>query len=59
MRAFKPDVEDAVHIEIEPLLPVADDNHPLGYSNPCIYGRVCFGGILTRLVVGCSWESAE
>jgi len=59
MRALDPEVVDAVYAAIEPLLPIPDDDHPLGCHNPRISDRVCFEGILTRLVVGCSWETAE
>lgn len=59
MRALDPEVVDAVFAAIEPLLPVPTDDHPLGCHNPRINDRVCFEGILTRLVVGCSWETAE
>jgi transposase len=59
MRALDPEVVDAVFAAIEPLLPVPIDGHPLGCHNPRIDDRVCFEGILTRLVVGCSWETAE
>ena len=43
----------------EPLLPVGGDDHPLGCHNPRIPDRVCFDGILIRLVTGCSWVTAE
>ena len=59
MRALDPEVVDAVFAAIEPLLPVSIDDHPLGCHNPRIDDRVCFEGILIRLVVGCSWETAE
>lgn len=59
MRALDPEVVDAVFAAIEPLLPVPIDDHPLGCHNPRIDDRICFEGILTRLVVGCSWETAE
>ncbi len=59
MRALDPEVVDAVFTAIEPLLPVPTDDHPLGCHNPRIDDRICFEGILTRLVVGCSWETAE
>ena len=34
-------------------------DHPLGCHNPRIADRVCFEGILIRLVTGCSWVTAE
>ena len=43
----------------EPLLPCGGDDHPLGCHNPRIRDRVCFEGIVIRLVTGCSWVTAE
>ena len=43
----------------EPLLPCRGDDHPLGCHNPRIPDRVCFEGIVIRLVTGCSWVTAE
>ena len=40
MRALDPEVVDAVYAAIEPLLPVPDDDHPLGCHNPRISDRV-------------------
>ena len=40
------------------LIPAHVDNHPIGGHNPRP-DRVCFRGILARLVLGCSWETAE
>ena len=50
---------DAMWAAGEPLLPVSGDDHPLGCHNPRIADRVCFEGILIRLVTGCSWVTAE
>ena len=50
---------DATWAAAEPLLPVGGDDHPLGCHNPRIADRVCFEGILIRLVTGCSWVTAE
>ena len=50
---------DAIWEGIEALLLVADDGHPLGGHNPKISDRLCFEGIMIRLVTGCSWEDAE
>ncbi len=58
-RALDPEVVDAIWQTIEPLLPVADDSHPLGCHNPRVGDRVCFRGILIRLVTGSSWEDVE
>ena len=59
MRALELEVVDAVWAAIESLLPPRQDTHPLGCHNPRISDRVCFEGILIRLVTGCSWETTE
>jgi transposase len=57
--ALHPRVVDAVWAAVEPLLPSRPaDAHPLGCHRPRIPDRVCFTGILVRLVTGCSWETA-
>jgi transposase len=59
MRALEPEVVDAVWAAIEPLIPPTPENHPLGCHRPRVPDRLCFWGILVRLVTGCSWVSAE
>ncbi len=59
MRALDPEVVDAIGEAVEPLLPLPDDDHPLGCHNPHISDRLCFDGIMVRLATGCSWEDAE
>jgi len=60
MRAFDPEVVDAVWAAVEPLLPVPGGaEHPLGCHRPRIADRVCFEGILIRLVTGCAWVDVE
>ena len=59
MRALEFEVVDAVWAAIESLLPPRQETHPLGCHNPRISDRVCFEGILIRLVTGCSWETTE
>ena len=59
MRALDPEVMDAMWAAAEPLLPRRDDVHPLGCHIPRIADRVCFEGIVIRLVTGCSWVTAE
>ena len=59
MRALESEVADAVWAAVEALLPSRADTHPLGCHNPRIPDRVCFLGILVRLVTGCSWVTAE
>ncbi len=60
MRAFDPEVVDAVWAAVEPLLPTRPvDEHPLGCHRPRVPDRVCFQGILIRLVTGCAWVDVE
>ncbi len=58
MRALERDVQDAVWQTIEPLLPDPPD-HPLGCHRPRISDRLCFRGILIRLVTGASGVDIE
>ena len=59
MRGFDPQVVDAVWETVESLIPVVPDDHPLGCHRRRISDRLCFWGILIRLVTGCSWVSVE
>jgi transposase len=60
MRALDPEVVDAVWAAVEALLPAAPvDEHPLGCHRLRIPDRVCFEGILIRLVTGCAWVDVE
>ena len=59
MRALDPEVVDAVWEAVKGRLPDREDTHPLGCHNPRISDRVCFEGILIRLVTGCSWVTTE
>ena len=59
MRALEPEVIDAVWSAVEPLLPVPVDEHPLGCHRPRVPDRLCFQGILIRLVTGCAWVDVE
>jgi len=59
MRALETEVVDAVWAAVEPLLPAPDRSHPLGCHRPRISDRICFEGMLIRLVTGCSWVDAE
>ena len=59
MLALHPRVVDAVWAAVQPLIPVHRPTpHPLGCHRPRIADRVCFEGILRRLVTGCSWDVA-
>lgn len=59
MRALDPEVVDAVWAACEPLIPKPVSTHPLGCHRQRIPDRLCFWGILVRLVTGCSWVRAE
>ena len=59
MRALEPEVVDAVWAAIEPLLPATVETHPLGCHRPRVPDRLCFWGILIRLVTGSSWVDIE
>ena len=59
MRAFEPEVANAVWAAVEALIPSREVNHPMGGHRPCIPDRVCFQGILVRLVTGWWWVSTE
>ena len=59
MRAFKPEVFDAVWGAVRALLPVAGRFHPLGCHRPRIGDEVCFRGFMIRLVTGASWVDVE
>jgi transposase len=59
MRALEPEVVDALWAAIEPLLPTRADRHPLGCHRQRVPDRLCFRGILIRLVTGSSWVDIE
>src|SRR5437899_10213007 len=59
MRALDPEVLAVMWQAIEGLLPSPPDRHPLGCHRRRRPERVCFEGIMVRLVTGCSWEDAE
>jgi transposase len=59
MRALEPEVVDAIWAAIEPLIPSPRRPHPLGCHRPRVADRLCFWGMLIRLVTGCSWVSVE
>lgn len=59
MRALESEVVDVLFATIEPLLPPPDDTHPLGCHRPRVSDRLCFRGILIRLVTGSSWVDIE
>lgn len=59
MRAFDPEVGDAIWAAVQPLIPVPVDTHPLGCHRPRSSDRDCFDVIVVRLATGCCWEDAE
>jgi len=59
MRALDPEVVDAIWAAVEPLLPPPDRSHPLGCHRPRVPDRLCFRGLLIRLVTGSSWVDIE
>jgi len=59
MRALETEVVDVIWQTIEPLLPAPVDAHPLGCHRPRVSDRLCFRGILIRLVTGASWVDIE
>lgn len=59
MRALDVALREAMWAAIVPLLPERVDNHPLGCHRRRVPDRVCFDGIMIRLVTGCSWIDAE
>jgi hypothetical protein len=59
MRALGPEVVEVLWQTIEPLLPAQVETHPLGCHRPRVPDRLCFRGILIRLVTGSSWVDIE
>jgi transposase len=59
LRALEPEVVDVIWKTVEPLLPLPDRSHPLGCHRPRVPDRLCFWGILIRLVTGASWVDIE
>jgi transposase len=59
MRALEPEVFDALWAAVEPLLPPPDRSHPLGCHRPRVPDRLCFKGLVIRLVTGASWVDIE
>lgn len=59
MRALEPEVMDVIWQAVEPLLPATSRSHPLGCHRPRVPDRLCFTGIMIRLVTGASWVDVE
>src|SRR3954464_8598215 len=59
MLALHPRVVEAVWQAVEAFIPPhVARSHPLGCHRPRLSDRVCFEGLLRRLVTGCSWDVA-
>lgn len=59
MLALHPIVVDAVFGAVEAIIPPAPpDTHPLRCHRRRVPDRICFEGMLVRLVTGCSWDVA-
>lgn len=59
MRAFDPEVFDAVWEGLAELIPPIVDAHPLRCHRRRSPDRDCFEVMLVRLSTGCSWQDAE
>ena len=59
MRALEPEVVDVVWQAVKALLPAPVECHPLGCHRPRVPDRLCFWGLLIRLVTGASWVDIE
>src|SRR3974390_1226604 len=59
MRAFDWEVVEAVWAAVAGLVPERPETHPLGCHRRRVSDRVCFRGMLIRLVTGCSWIVTE
>jgi transposase len=59
MRALERELVDVLWSAFEPLLPPPDRSHPLGCHRPRASDRLCFRGILIRLVTVASWVDIE
>ena len=59
MRALEPEVVDAIWQTVEDLIPNRVEAHPLGYHRPRTPDRLCFRGLMIRLVTGSSWVDVE
>ncbi len=59
MGALEREVIDVLWEAVEPLLPQPDRSHPLGFHRARVPDRLCFRGIVIRLVTGSSWVDIE
>jgi transposase len=59
MRALESEMVEVIWQALEPLLPPRVETHPLGCHRQRVPDRLCFWGILIRLVTGASWADIE
>lgn len=59
MRALEPEVVDVLFATVKELIPAPPETHPLGCHRRRVPDKVCFRGILIRLVTGASWVDVE
>lgn len=59
MRALNSEVMNAVFEALRHRLPPRRVHHPLGCHRARVPDKVCFRGLLIRLVTGCSWVDVE
>lgn len=59
MHALEPEVVDAVWKTVAGLITEPGVHHPVGCHRPRVSDRLCFCGILIRLVTGASWPDIE
>ena len=59
MRALDREVQDAVFEAVKGYLPPPDRSHPLGCHRRRVPDRVCFEGLVLRLVTGAAWTTIE
>ena len=59
MRALEAEMVEVLWAAFEPLLPLPDRSHPLGCHRPRAADRLCFWGMLIRLVTGASWVDID
>lgn len=55
MRAYDPEVSDAIWAALQPLIPIRAETHPYGGHRPRVPDRDCFDVMVIRLASGCSW----
>jgi transposase len=59
MRALDHEVVNVIFDTLEDLIPDRVEAHPLGCHRPRVPDRLCFRGLMIRLVTGSSWVDIE